>query len=107
MKCSRRSASKEKNVGLGYVSLLVYSGLAKSKPVTAKGVEGCTRSAGKGASTSCPRALLAIFHGKQASKTFLMFCRARRIKNSCLRWDSTTRRENGATGYGYGGSTSV
>jgi hypothetical protein len=69
---------------------LVYSGLAKSNPVTAKGVEVWTHSAGKGASTSCPRALLAILHEKQIGKIFLMFCRARRIQNSSPRWDSTT-----------------
>jgi hypothetical protein len=67
MNCSHRSASKE---DLADWSFLVYSGAAKSNPVTAKGVEGCTRSAGKGASTSCPRALLAILHGKQVRKIF-------------------------------------
>ena len=36
------------------VSFLVNSGPAKSNPVTAKGVEVCTPSAGKSASTSCP-----------------------------------------------------
>jgi hypothetical protein len=46
---------------------------------------------GKGASTSCPRALLVILNGKQVRKTFLIFCRARRIQNSCLRWDSKKR----------------
>jgi len=84
MKGSCRSISKEKNVGLAEWCFLVYSG-------PAEGVEGYTRSADKGASTSCLRVLLAILHGKQLRKTCLMFCRTRRIHNSCLRWESTTR----------------
>ena len=72
-------------------SFFVYRGPAKSIPLTANGVEGCTRSAGKGASTTRSRALLAILQGLQVRRTFLMFCRALRIQNSCLRWDSTTR----------------
>ena len=55
---------------LADVFFFVYSEPAKSSPVTAKGVVGCKLSSGKGASTSCPRALLAILHGTQARKTF-------------------------------------
>jgi len=85
---------------------LVYSGPAKSNPVTVKGVEGCTRSAGKDASTSFPRTLLAILHGKQARRTFdVLSCSENpgRMSGGIVH----RGRLNGATGYGYGGSTIV
>ena len=58
-----------------------HSGPAKSSPVTIHGLLGCTRSAGRDASISCPRSFLAILQRRHVWRTFLMDWRALKIQN--------------------------
>jgi len=76
------SASKEKYIAFSP---------AKYNLVTAIGAEGSTRSAGKVASSSWPRALLAILYGKQVRRIFFMFCQATENPKTYLSPDSTVQ----------------
>ena len=71
---------------------LMYSGPAKSMPVTAKGLEGFTRSEGSGASICCPRGFFITLHARHVCRTLLIVLRALRIQTSLRSWDNMIRR---------------
>jgi hypothetical protein len=70
---------------------LMYSGPAKSMPVTANGFEGFTRSDGNGASICCPRGFLIVLHTRHVCRTLLIAWRALRTQNSFRSWDNMIR----------------
>jgi hypothetical protein len=74
-RCTARVVAQVKRVMYALcISLptLMYSGPAKSMPVTANGLEGFTQSDGSGASICCPHGFFIILHTRPVCRTFLI-----------------------------------